>query len=88
MLVHVTEKHIKDGKPRRSKECPLAMAIKEAGNYSLVTVGVTAVVVNRDVTKRLELPESAAMFRHDFDMNLPVQPFSFELEDYSGSNAI
>lgn len=85
----VTQAHIERGKPSNCTECPIALALRDAG-VETPRVGKTTVVYGplfAVTTGALyvpfqgcaDLPPAAETFRRDFDRGDPVQPIAFDI---------
>ena len=78
MLVHVIEEHISRGKRKQCSDCPVALAMKDAGcvfplvDYALIWGPAGARL-------SMETPEAVGVFITRFDQGLPVAPFDFEV---------
>ena len=77
--INVTEDDIKNGKPKESMHCPVAIACHRAApdhNFSIlhdeIEVDESGVIA--------ECPWSVFDFVEAFDSGRKVQPFTFELE--------
>ena len=77
--VVVTADHIAQGKPKRSFECPIALALCDMG-YEEPCVGASGAIIG-DHTKgtefELRLSPEAGEFVSKFDARLPVDPGVF-----------
>ena len=83
MKIRVTREHIRRGRRCDSTECPLALAMREAGLYEPA--------VSKDVCYwgssyndpqpygTARLPDQAQAFINRFDEDLTGEPFEFEL---------
>ncbi len=78
MKITVTNKHILLGMKRSAYECPIALALKDSGLED-PCVGEDSICIESSFEDIL-LPIEAVSFIKDFDQNLTVKPFSFELE--------
>ena len=76
MKIDVTQQHIECGDIGLPRECPIALAVKDALDEHDVSVGYETVVVAGEL---FFLPEQASLFIYDLCHNQPVSPFSFEL---------
>lgn len=86
MKIEVKEKHIKKGKPRNSCDCPIALAMKDAGlKDCFVECLFVDISNNLETYTMVNLPAKVSQFIHDFDEGLEVSPFEFEL-DYQLTN--
>lgn len=82
MRIRVTRADIKNGIPKDSLSCPIALAIRRACPRS-TQVSVYENVIIHQCGVRLppiELPEEALAFIMLFDDQKPVRPFSFEVD--------
>lgn len=86
VTVHVTQKHIDEGKIGQCKRCPIALGIKEIFPALDVQVGKTAVHIDvppavlRDTYRYARIPKEAEDFISAFDQGVNVKPFSFPLD--------
>lgn len=79
MKIQVTQKHIDEGKPKCPNNCPVALALIDAG---LLNVGVTPVWI-RVEDKKYHAPTGVYVFVQNFDEGQKLEPFEFELDlDY------
>lgn len=82
-LIRVKQEHIAEAKRRmlstqgfsKSKNCPIALALKEHFKSDEITVGKTSFIVNSYAAK--DLPRSCRRFIARFDNNRLVEPFNF-----------
>ena len=79
MIVTVTEKHIKEGKPYDKCECPVSLALKDLGYTPVVDVKAAYIKKGEDEFVA-PLRAEARDFVARFDRGQEVFPFSFELE--------
>ena len=77
MKIHVTRKHIKQGKWKNARSCPIALALQGCG-FNDVVVGSKEADINRWCC--LPLPQTARRFIERFDSGKPVKPFVFNLK--------
>lgn len=75
MIVNVTKSCIEIGQRGNAGSCPIALAI---GNGCVVNKGSVYLPLFK---KRMRLPLEAIVFIDDFDRNVRVEPFTFELEE-------
>jgi hypothetical protein len=78
MLLHVTEKHIKDGAPRDAFTCPIALGMKELG-YHDACVGSTHYTVNGRNPRRTCMTKVMKEFIRKFDAGKKVKPATFRI---------
>jgi hypothetical protein len=76
MIINVTEEDIKNGVPRNSTCCPIALAIKRQNNNRPLDIGLYGIF--RYNKASIIFPVEVTLFIQNFDMGGPVQPFSFE----------
>jgi hypothetical protein len=76
VLIEVTDKHIKNGKPLVADCCPIALALKDSG-WTHARVLNSEVIVD-DIW--FTLPRSAKRFVSSVDSGRPVKPFRFRLD--------
>jgi hypothetical protein len=84
--VRVTEKHIRAGKPCKSCECPLALAVIDA----LVAQGIAVITVEVDmfdVTALVDESGQVRKFRADLDTRSVGFVEAFDDEDEEGRDA-
>jgi len=77
MKIHVTEKHIINGKTTNPWQCPVALAIKEATGRKPTVISEWYSFNNEE----LPLPEKVTKFIDNFDRGKKVKPFSFVLKE-------
>ena len=80
MIVNVTKRDIKYGKPVDSNCCPIARAMKRIKNVTKICVDLN--LVNYHIKNKYhenKLPVSAKCFIDDFDRGCKVKPFKFKL---------
>ena len=77
MIINVTQEHIKKGNRSLCTECPIALAINEALSINHAWVGMEEIRIDNWDTR---LPDEADIFISAFDRNVPVEPFSLELD--------
>lgn len=90
LKVEVTEEDIKEGCRLSPNLCPVARAVSRARNpgKSPLDEGYESAWVTQGVTRfslesladRAENPPEVTLFIIRFDTQVPVQPFTFELE--------
>ena len=79
MEVQVKQKHISRGLKRNLKNCPIALAVKDAGGiYVLVTRDMIFFELNGVVTDQA-LDQKIVDFIYAFDNDMTVTPISFTL---------
>ena len=79
LTIIVTQAHI-DAGGHSCGDCPLALALQAAGAADC-SVGFSHAFHGPPSDRVLfPLPPRAAKFRQDYDDELPVKPFSFEME--------
>jgi len=79
IILPVTEKHIKKGRPRSAAGCPIALAIKDMG-FSHVSVNPdTAHIFNNLVMKGYRISNPGKRFIQRFDAEKPVKPLTVVL---------
>ena len=77
MKIYVRRRHIKAGKCRAARSCPIALAFEEVvGERPLVDAYSLS---THD--KGFALPRSARRFIERFDQDKPVKPFAFFLRE-------
>ena len=76
MTIEVKKKHIKEGTRLSCEECPIALALQDAG-LSKAWVETDSFCVNGDEFQAL--PLSAMLFIDKFDNKKKVEPFSFDI---------
>ena len=94
LQIKVTEKHIRNGKPCSTLNCPIALAVLQELNkwwnpfkrFSVMVNFVEVIILNRlSKTSPIiaKLPEAAVNFIGEFDFKTQRQgfyPFEFELD--------
>lgn len=82
MTINVTAKDIKIGLRRTCSFCPIALAIRRAISRTSIYVwnGQVRVYKGGELLSLLSLPLEAQEFILNFDAELPVYPFDFELK--------
>lgn len=83
MRIDVTQKNIDDGKPNSLKCCMVALALSE--HFDDVRCGYT-LFRHSGNSEGVELPDIAARNTVNFDNNIPVEPFSFDLNYKQSAN--
>lgn len=76
MKINVTREDIEEGVPSNGCQCPVAIALQRHGPQ--LKVGA-AFLYSPENQIALKLPDEAISWLLDYDMLLPVQPFSFRL---------
>ena len=81
MLVEVTEKDIRNGKPKDAKRCPIALALKRVDMRD-VEVGIFNMGFHHGGRHYLSvgIPQKAYLFRRDYNEGKAVEPFAFTLD--------
>ena len=84
MKVKITKKHIKKGKRKNPRKCPIALALHETGEFgSLILIGNCEITASYpgydDPYYSFTLPYECHLFTCDYDEGKPVKPFEFEL---------
>ena len=79
LTVGVTAEHIEQGIPTDPDHCPVALALEELNLCVLFVQPDEVHFVHRGTHHVSDLPLAAAEFIRNYDANIPVQPFSFEL---------
>lgn len=80
-LIKVTEKHIENGKPMGTRDCPVALALTDALGNLDVNVGYNDFYYGDPEDRKLaKLPEAAQSFIHRHTNHRDGQPFEFEIE--------
>ena len=86
VTVKVLDRHIQKGKPNKCAECPIALALVDAGfdrpwvDHSLVHYFAKPDGV-REELYHFWLPGDAVGFVEDFDEGKPVKPFEFIVDE-------
>lgn len=78
MKIKVTAEHIRRGLRGISFSCPISLALEDAGIEELFVGKTVLFSFNK---KEIPLSKEAQKFVYDFDNNLPIKPFEFELKD-------
>lgn len=82
MTIRVTEANIKEGHRGSCRQCPVALAMLRAG---LLFAYVGPYMTWWDGTKhQVAIPEAVREFIFRFDGDMPVWPFSFQLDAARG----
>jgi hypothetical protein len=78
VIINVTQEDIDKGIPKECGKCPVALAIKRAGNFEFVSVDGCEIYIDGS---DFACPNEVDFFIRDFDTGGPsaVFPFSFEL---------
>lgn len=80
MIIKVTKKHIKRGRPADGRQCPIALALKDA-TFPNPLVREKYIMIEGDYYERIFiLSQSCKQFIKKFDAGGPVKPFSFKVE--------
>lgn len=81
MKFYVTKKHIQNGVPLDTYQCPVSFAIAEQFPQYQIVVGEKYIHFNQDQEVKLEIkiPTSLRMKVYNYDSGIPMQPFKFEL---------
>ncbi len=77
--IRVTEEHIKAGMKRHSCLCPIALACKDALPGCHVTVMSERIIIANGFVRGFDTTQTVRKFISRFDLNLAVQPFTFEI---------
>ena len=80
--IEVTEKHLKEGKPDKCSDCPVARAIRSAGFKNPVVYGDIAYFYKGKTRYTANLPKKVDNFISRFDTfghDKTYKPFSFML---------
>ena len=77
MKIDVTELDIENGKCGVAFSCPVALAVRRATGITRVYVGSRHLEIG---DRRMAIPIPVRRFITCFDAEIPVGPFSFELE--------
>lgn len=76
----VTQEHI-DRRGATSMNCPVALAVRDAGYAGIAIGSATALNLGRtDSTPTWPLPKEVVSWIDRYDDELPVEPFEFEME--------
>jgi hypothetical protein len=80
MIIFVTADHIKRGRIASARNCPVALAMKDAG-FSFASVGLSQCggLTKDDVFLQFDVPPVVLAFIETFEERKPVEPFAFEL---------
>lgn len=80
--IKVTEDHIKRGSRSSTMCCPVALALKDR-SYRQASVGMQSITwrPSPGVVACARTPLNARRFMCDFDADLPVEPFEFNLRE-------
>ena len=73
------QQDIDQGTPRSPYFCPIALAMDRNDLEEICVYGSDVSYIDGSMERMGALPEEAMRFLEDFDEQLPVQPFSFEL---------
>jgi len=79
--IQITEQHIKEGKPKRCALCPVALALKESLNVSVVSVYYDTIIIVHKVgdVRSYQTPKDLREFLKNLDACRPMKPLKFEL---------
>lgn len=77
MKITVTQEDIEEGSPNDPCGCPIALAIGRA-IQRIPAVHHKCIIIR---SKKYILPAEAQAFVHDFDNEVEVKPFEFEIPD-------
>lgn len=81
MIIRVTQEHINKGVRGSCRNCPVALAMEDAGIYK-PRVGIDLSGTINDEKYRWFLPKEVARFMHEFDnLTMNEAPFEFEIPD-------
>lgn len=83
LIVRVTARDIKNGKPRKPCRCPIALAVRRkvgplwrlSADYGYTTVKAKRPTVNQ--SRQYSTPKMATRFMSKFDGRRPVKPATF-----------
>ena len=92
MKIRVEQKHIDKGCPNSTHDCPVALAMKDAGlpNATVRSGWVSWLPEGSSVYKSARTPKKVVLFMRNFDAhpqddevdeNFLFEPFEFELEE-------
>ena len=81
MLFSVTQRHIDRGDPSTLRFCPIALAAQEALGIDEIDVDGIEMIVFKpgQSVDRYDLPDEAISFIQDYEDELPLEPFEFEI---------
>jgi hypothetical protein len=83
MTIHVTQDHIDRGIRKSPFDCPITLAVNEQTGLRVSTTHAWFRVIDKEgnTIKYIDFNiKSIADFISKFDWELPVEPFSFEIE--------
>ena len=80
--IAVTEQDIRNGQPRSTEQCPVALAIQRHFNVHTVQAGTLGIIVFETATRAIiyRTPYPAIRFIGLFDLGGGGEPFEFELD--------
>ena len=84
MLINVTARDIKYGKPRRASCCPVARAMKRRTKHRVEVGQYTLIIRRDDGFTRIRTPIKVRAFINGFDgytRSKDYTPFTFEVPD-------
>lgn len=77
MIIQVKQKHIRKGRRFKSRGCPIALALLDAG-FKNPSVGVESYYYcDNEFQEKINLSLKCRKFILDFDSEEKVKPFSF-----------
>ncbi len=77
-IVQVTQDDISLGIKRNGWQCPIHLALWRATHQRWDVHATTAKAIEPPPRREVRLPTEVVRFNHDFDLGLPVRPFSFQ----------
>jgi hypothetical protein len=78
MTIEVTQEDIDNGKRRRCRHCPVALALRRFTRS--VWVADQSYLHNLDLQKEIGTPNRVSFFIEEFDAGKPVKPFTFKID--------
>lgn len=78
--VQVTERNIVLGNPHSEDSCPVALALKDAGVIDPLVTDCIHLHDRYVALADVELPYEVRQFINDFDKDVEVDPFEFEVD--------
>jgi len=76
--IEVTARHIKRGVPDDDLNCPIALAIQDRWPGRYVSVCPDTIQIGK---RTVDTTDEQQAFMARFDRGLPVEPFTFELDE-------